>query len=168
MTDLNLAAGETQKLIFTGGSNLISSGLEIFGNAGNATSALSTAFFFTYSPNGIFEDSVGVPKGEAATKFTLPVEEATPITTGIAVRRLPNTTNSPITLTLRNAQGTQIGSVTRSSDFAMFVWQLFPLLPASFIGSMTVESATDFYMIAFRMDQTDGATQFTTCPAEAR
>ena len=169
VTDLSLAAGETRKMTFSGGSETKATGLEIFGYPGYPTSALSVAYFFNYFENGKLTDTFGLPKGQGAEKFTLPVEETAAISTGVAARRLPYETDSSVTLTLRDAQGKQIGRVTRSCDFAAFVFEIFPGLPEGFIGSMTVESDTRFFMTVLRMEeQPGGGVQFTSCPPEPR
>jgi hypothetical protein len=169
MTDIDLLPGETKKYVFTGGSSVLATGLELFGDTGNPTSVLSVAYFFNYFIGGSLVDSTGAPKGQASKTFTLPVEETATVSTGIAIRRLPNMTESPITLKLRDAEGVQIGEETKGSDFAEFVWQTFSGVPNEFIGSMTVESDTDFYMMVLRMeDQPGGGVQYTSCPPEPR
>lgn len=174
-TPVALQPRETQKLTLSGGEDLSTpTGLVIRGASGSPTAALSVAYFFNFSQNGVLKDSTGVPMGEASTKFTFPVDESSKIDTGMAVRRLPSQTDSPITLTLYNNDGTIFRQVTSQSDFARFIAEVFHNdsgadVPTEFTGSLVAESADPFYLVVLRLEKTpDSLFQLTSIPSKAQ
>ena len=166
-TQITLQPRETQKLVLTGGADAITTGLVIRGAAGSSTSDLSVAYFYNYFEAGVLKDSTGVPGGVASTRFTFPVERSELINTGLAIRRLATQTDSPITLTLYNADGTMFDQVPASSDFAQFFDELFTDVPTDFRGSLVAESADEFYLVVLRLERTPDGFQLTSIPARA-
>ncbi len=156
---------ETKKLILSGGADAITTGLAIRGDAGSSTSVLAVAYFYNYFAAGVLADSTGVPMGVASSRFTFPVERSELINTGLAIRRLATQTDSPITLTLYNADGTLFEEVPAGSDFAHFFDELFDDVPTDFKGSLVAESADEFYLVVLRLQYTQGGFQLTSVPA---
>jgi hypothetical protein len=161
-----LRPGETKKYVLTGGTETTSTGLQIIGDQGSLASALAVSYFFNFLDNGKLLDSTGVPKGVPARKFAFPVERSGVIDTGLAIRRLPGQTDSPITLTLFDATGSQVGEISTASDFAKFITQFFAQLPAEFLGSVVAQSDGDFYLVVIRLEKTAAGFQLTSVPAE--
>jgi hypothetical protein len=166
-TQIVLKPGETKKFTLQGGAATVSSGLEIYGDPGCPSSALSVAYFFNYFQNGVLQDSTGVPKGQAAKKFTFPVERSGSVDTGLAIRRRANQSNSPITLKLLDANGNELQQATPGSDFARFFSEVFAGTPSQFLGSVVAESQDDFYLVVIRLETTPTGFQLTSVPAEA-
>lgn len=165
-TVIALRPGETKKYVLTGGTETVSTGLQIIGDQGSTASALAASYFFNFLDSGKLLDSTGVPKGVPARKFTFPVERSGVIDTGFAIRRLPDQPDSPITLTLFDATGSQVGETSTASDFAKFITQFFTQLPAEFLGSVVAQSDDDFYLVVIRLEQTADGFQLTSVPAE--
>lgn len=165
VTSIDLGPRESRRYTLTGGETTIVTGLTIRGDAGSSTSALAVAYFFNYIQDGVLRDSTGVAEGEASTRFTFPVEGSATIDTGLAVRRLPSQSDSPLALTLYNSDGTVFQHVSAGSDFARFFTELFDDVPSDFTGSLVVESPDDFYLVVLRIEFADGGFQLTSVPA---
>jgi hypothetical protein len=167
ITSIQLAAGQTKKITLSGGPSTIATGLEIYGNPGYRNSALSVSYFFNFYQDGRLTDSTGVPKSQAAKKFTFPVEKSKTVDTGLAIRRRAHQVDSPITITLVDAQGKPIQQVSRGSNFANFFTEQFTGVPSQFIGSVVAESLDEFYLVVIRLEETLPGFQLTSVPAEA-
>jgi hypothetical protein len=165
-TPIELNPKETKKFIFSGGATGLSTALQIEGNPGYAPATLSVAYFFSFSESGNLKDTIGVPKGVSSSKFTFPVEKSAATDTGLAIRRRTNQVDSPITLTLLDASGTQVQQVIQKSDFSIFFTQLFAAIPNQFFGSMTAESQDEFYLVVMRLEYVTGGFQLTSVPPE--
>jgi len=165
-TVIALRPGETRKYVLTGGTETVSTGLQIIGDQGSTASALAVSYFFNFLDSGQLLDSTGVPKGVTARTFTFPVERSGVIDTGLAIRRLPGQPDSPITLTLFDATGSQVGEISTAGDFAKFITQFFAQLPAEFLGSVVAQSDDDFYLVVIRLEKAAAGFQLTSVPAE--
>lgn len=126
----------------------------------------SALFSFT-NPQGILVSQAGVAAAEPILSGRIFVDE-TGTQTGIALVN-PSQQEASVTLILRNASGTEVNRITRTLSagrhLAIFVFQLFKNLPASFTGSLTFESNQKLAAIALRQSSNAlGEPLYTTLP----
>ncbi|MBI4482939.1 MAG: hypothetical protein HY652_08630 [Acidobacteria bacterium] len=117
---------------------------------------------YEYAPGGKVQSQVavhGVHSGNFhAARLTIPVHRGSSANVGVA---LVNAGNTPATLllTLRDDQGKTVGSqsleLRAGHQIARFVGELFPSLPAEFLGLLTVDHS-QHYVVALGMLQSGG------------
>jgi predicted outer membrane repeat protein len=167
-TNITLAPRQTTKIIFTAAGSVVTTGYQIDANSGSLNSSIAVTCFWQFlNSSSQLKDSIGVSQSQSAKKFTFPVELASTVNTGIAVRWRSTQTSSPISLTLYDNAGNQVQKVDNiSGEFSKFFGEFFTGVTSPFIGSLVAESSSEFYLVAARLDGADPNFQYTFVDAE--
>lgn len=160
---LFLSPSATRKLILSSPSESPDSGwLSLRSEGGSRPQDGIAAFFFNLSGESGLSDSTGVGKSEFATLFRMPVEQSSTVSTGVAVRSVA----ARVTFILFGAGGQFIEGVRFEQDQALLLNELFPDLPADFVGQLEIFSGSPFFVTVIRVEQTEASSlQLTSIPA---
>ncbi len=160
--DIVLEPNQTRQFVLSRTGSAVSGWLEIRPQPGSDAAALATAFFYNFSIGDRLEDSTGVAPARTTTAVRFPVNRATQLNTGLAVRRA----GSPLTFTLYDEEGSQLQQVTAPFDGAVFFNELFFGVDAQFVGSVEVVCRRGFFIVVLRQELLgEGAFQLTSIPA---
>ncbi len=144
------------EIVEEGRSQIFHSGVSTWANLEPARERPSTA---------AQHKSLGVAPAELTTAVWFPVARRPGLNTGLAIRR----TTAPVRYSLFDSSGLLLETVTRD-DFqgAQFFNEIFSEVPASFTGSVKVESDRGFYLTVLRQEILPGeglSFQLTSIPA---
>ena len=162
---LELSSRETKRFELGSSGGPFSGWLEISPNTDSRVEDLATAFFYNFAPGAELGDSTGVAPADLTTAIWFPVARRPGLNTGLAIRR----TTAPVRYSLFDSGGLLLETVTRE-DFqgAQFFNEVFSGVPASFTGSVKVESDRGFYLTVLRQEILPGdglRFQLTSIPA---
>ncbi len=163
--DLELASRETKRVELGSSQGPFSGWLEITPNGEARAEELATAFFYNFTSGDKLADSTGVAPAALTAAVWFPVARRPGLNTGLAIRR----PEAPVRYSLYDSAGIHLETVTRE-DFqgAQFFNEVFSGVPASFTGSVKVESDRGFYLTVLRQEILAGAElsfQLTSIPA---
>jgi hypothetical protein len=123
-----------------------------------------SGLFTIYDVQGNFTTEAGVGSSAPLNRFALPVQISTTYNTGLALFN-PNTTESAITATLTNADGTVSGNAEfklgAGKHKGVYVTDLFKDV-SNFQGMLTVQSSAAISAMTLR--QISSPLTYTSCP----
>ena len=126
------------------------------------------AALFSYSVGGVLVSQAGVGSAEPIQSGRIFVDQAPGIRTGLVLVN-PNSASAAVTLTLRDAAGTQISQqvqmLTAGQHLARFADELLTTIPPGFTGSLTFASAANLAALTLR-ESRNGRNEslYTTLP----
>ena len=163
--DVNLPALGTAKYVLTGGATYRVGYLEVYGSGPHTGDDIAVAVFYNYHSGGHIVDSVGVPRSYQYLAQLFPVERSAAVDTAFAWARFGITPAFDVTLTLYNAQGTQVQQKTVAFEghTAKFFSEVFDNVPNGFVGHVRATSPQAIAIAVLRLDLT--RLQLTSTPS---
>jgi hypothetical protein len=124
-----------------------------------------SALFTIYDAQGNFVTEAGVGNSDPLTSFVIPVEITATYNTGLALYN-PTATDSSITATLTNTDGTVAGRISNyplnaGKHIGVYVTDLFSNI-SNFQGSLMVQSSVAISAMTLR--QNASPLSYTSCP----
>jgi hypothetical protein len=174
---VRLGPHAVKKLHLTGGDDLHVGYLSFTEDIGfgNFVTPMATQLFYEYRQDGELIDSIGAPRGLAtfgSNALAFPVERSGQTNTGFALAPWAPPGSEVVfqyTLRLFDEDGNQVGRETLhfSGHMARFFDEIFPKIPATFLGWLSVEvSGSTFgmehvYVTVIRQELTSSGFQLT-------
>jgi hypothetical protein len=132
----------SKRLVIDGGINLLKTGWAVL----ESQSDLQGVATFDYRPRSTLLDTVGVIASTPGKRFVLPIYISPVSDTGFAVANI-GTSNVIVRLTLYDENGierfsridSRLNSLAAKKHISMFVSEIFPKLPSTFVGSLIIE-----------------------------
>lgn len=161
----------TGKVVITGDEEVRAGYLELNKIGDASVTDLAISYFYVFRENNMVVDSTAVPDSALSNRFLVPVERAQSCDTAFAWAPYVSSSvpaSFDVTLTLYDNKGTVFATMVRRFEghTALFFSQLFPNLPASFVGHLRLEAQYQFYFVALRMDSCPGGPQYTVVNAQ--
>jgi len=160
--------GASTRIIQTDSSGAARAGAAII----SSDSPIGVSGLYTvYAKDGSFVSEVGVNSATPMTSFIIPVQTSgTVISTGLALFN-PATTDSSVTATLKNTDGTTAGASTftlkAKNHIGVYLDQAPFSLPigSSFKGTLTIQSSVAISAMTLRQNTPSSTTLvYTSCP----
>jgi len=132
---------------------------------------IATSIFFRSVSDGRINDLVATYPAPPMKKAVFPVDRSPSSDTGIAL--LPTSSIhlvGPIRFTLLDQAGTKVQELELgfSGHTALMLAEIFDQVPATFLGSVVIESPRDFYLLVLRVEPTGQSIQLTAVPPGRR
>ena len=165
--EIRLGGRETRKYRFTGGSEIRTGYLGLYGDS---FLDIAVQMFYEFRSGGGLLDSVGVPKGVNKTDAIFNVEKSTTVNTGLAMSPGYRANKDFIfTATLFDDSGDEVDRKRfRLEEHASFFFdEVFDDVGGDFLGHVQLESDSDwFQVVVLRLELTGKAFQLTSVPVD--